>query len=182
MPDFSVNSDAARECRAASVTFTLELMDLAAVRASLVAELKSALNAALAGTLFAAWVPPVLFASYVAASAVIDGRMIPVQFLEDVGRSAFAVLALGGLAFLIGGICLVMLGFPALLLLWLLRLRHPIFASAAAIAFVSVGRLEHDDLPVFLSVAAVTGYVAGAYARRGGSARMPNFSERHHEL
>jgi hypothetical protein len=122
--------------------------------------LRPAFYAALGGVMFAAPAPFVLMTSFSGASEAISGT-------ASVGAALFGALFMGLIAFGVGAMYLLVVGFPTLLLLWLLRLRHPFFPMAIAV-LVSLISSRQEDWPLWGLFGVTTGLIAGIYARRCG--------------
>jgi hypothetical protein len=172
--------------RFVALDIALVLMKAKALRAILFNQLRVGLRAALGGTVFASWVPPLLLISFMLSNYALRWNLFSSP-LDEIMRGMLFAFYMGGLAFLNGSICLVLLGFPTLLLLWLLQLRAPIFSAVAAVLVVVI--LGHnsradvgDDLMMFAFFAVVTGFIAGLYARRCGIAALGSRRSRRHEL
>lgn len=142
----------------------LDLMNSPGVLARLWKHLRPAAYAALGGTIFAAPVPLVLMTFLTGATDAFGSGL---SATPSVGSVILGALWMGMIAFIAGAAYLLVVGFPTLLLMWLVRLRHPIFPTlfAALVSFVS-SRPGDRELWVLFGVS--TGLVAGIYARRCG--------------
>lgn len=139
-------------------------MNLAGALAPFWKHLRPALYAALGGVIFATPVPLVLMISFVGTTEAFRENL---PEAASVGTMVFSVLWMGAMAFGVGAMYLVVVGFPTLLLLWLLRLRHPIFPTIIA-ALVSLVSSREGDWALWGLFGVSTGLVAGMYARRCG--------------
>ena len=144
-------------------------MNFSGVRTCLGKELRPAFFAALGGTVGAMWVPPLMMVLFTATTALSWIGLTEVPGTTGI----FGALFVGLFAFLVGVAYLVVIGFPILFVLWLLRLRHPIFPALPAlfVSLISAGT-RWSDMTLYGIVGVATGLVAGVSARRHGNAAL----------
>ena len=133
-----------------------------------------ALRRAIQGALFAIWVPPAVTFVIVTLPYLYEklaNGNLPVA--ETLLRSIAAGFAVAGMAFLVGAVMLLIFGVPILFCLRVLRVNDPLVAAVAAACLTfwrfsvspTNGRPFSEDFTLLVIVAAITGYVAGMYAR-----------------
>ncbi len=133
-----------------------------------------AFRRAIQGALFAIWVPPAATFVIVALPYLykdLSNGTLPI--VETLLRSSAAGLAVAGMAFLMGAVMLLIFGVPILFCLRVLRVNHPLVAAVAAACLTfwrfsvspTNGHRFSEDFILLVIVAAITGYVAGMYAR-----------------
>jgi hypothetical protein len=145
-------------------------MNTSGVRTFLWKELRPAFFAALGGTIGAMWVPPLLMTMATATTVL---PWVGMTEAPGTTNGMFGALFVGLIAFLVGAAYLVVVGFPVLFVLWVLRLRHPIFPAlpAALVSLTSAGT-RWSDVTLYGIVGVATGFIAGVYARRHGNAAL----------
>jgi hypothetical protein len=126
------------------------------------------------GAFFAIWVPPastfVMVAFLNLYRELLLGKLPVTEILL---MSFIGGLGIAGIAFLMGALLLGLWGVPVLFVLRILRIDHPLVACLAAAALTfwrfvvapANGRPFSEDFTMIVIVAAITGYVAAAYAR-----------------
>jgi hypothetical protein len=133
-----------------------------------------AIRRAIQGALFAILVPPAATFVIVALPHMYEqltSGTLPIA--ENLLRSCAAGLAIAGMAFLMGAVMLIVFGVPVLFCLRVFRVDHPLVAAVAAACLTfwrfsvspANGLPFSEDFSLLWIVAAITGYVAGMFAR-----------------
>jgi hypothetical protein len=149
---------------------------------SFTSRLTDAFRRSIKGGIFALWIPPAATFAYVVVSQALPQFNRGDDVLSTALKLAVAGLGMAGMGFLLGALCLFMVGVPVLFCLTLLRANHPVVVCIAGAAWAfwrfavspATGPPFEDGMIILTCVAAATAFGAACYARSNPGAQSEN--------